>query len=69
MQVELYKRVKEGGEEDFRRYVSLLKMGGSDYPINEVIKAGVDLTSKEPFQAVVDRMAKLVEELKKVLEE
>lgn len=67
--LELYKRVKEGGEEDFRRYVSLLKMGGSDYPINEVIKAGVDLTSKEPFQAVVDRMAKLVEELKKVLEE
>lgn len=67
--LELYRRVKEGGKEDFERYVSLLKMGGSDYPIEEVKKAGVDLTTKEPFRAVVKRMEYLVGELKKALAE
>ena len=67
--LELYRRVKEGGREDFDRYVSLLKMGGSDYPIEEVKKAGVDLTTKEPFRAVVKRMEFLVGELEKALAE
>ena len=44
-------------------------MGGSDYPIAEVKKAGVDLTTKEPFLAVVKRMETLVDELEKLLNE
>ena len=44
-------------------------MGGSDYPINEVKRAGVDLTSVEPFEAVVKRMTTLVDELEKLLSE
>ncbi len=67
--LELYRRVKEGGKDAFDKYVSLLKMGGSDYPIEEVKKAGVDLTSKEPFRAVVKRMEFLVGELRKALAE
>ena len=67
--LELYRRVKENEPQAFEKYVSLLKMGGSDYPINEVKRAGVDLTSVEPFEAVVKRMTTLVDELEKLLSE
>jgi oligoendopeptidase F len=63
----LYENVKEGKPGAFEKYVGLLKMGGSDYPIDEVKAAGVDLTSKEPFMAVVKRMGRLVDELEKTL--
>ena len=67
--LELYRRVKEKEEGAFEHYVSLLRMGGSDYPIAEVKRAGVDLTTKEPFLAVVKRMETLVDELEKLLNE
>ena len=44
------------------------RSGGSDFPIEQVKKAGVDLTSKEPFEAVVSRMSELVDLLEKELE-
>ena len=65
--LELYRRVNEGVEGAFERYKGLLKSGGSDYPIEQVKAAGVDLTSEEPFLAVVRRMDYLVGELKKLL--
>lgn len=67
--LDLYSKVKAGGQKAFDEYVSLLKMGGSAYPVEEVKRAGVDLTSKEPFTAVVKRMEKLVDELEEVLAE
>jgi oligoendopeptidase F len=65
----LYQNVKEKKPQAFERYVGLLKSGGSTFPIDEVMAAGVDLTSKAPFMAVVERMQSLVDELKKTLEE
>lgn len=65
--LELYSRVNRGEEGAFDKYISLLKAGGSDYPINEVKEAGVDLTTKEPFYAVTNRLQELVDELEKLL--
>ncbi len=65
--LELYSRVNKGEEGAFEKYISLLKAGGSDYPINEVKEAGVDLTTKEPFYAVTNRLQELVDELEKLL--
>ncbi len=65
----LYKNVKEGKPNAFENHINLLKSGGSEYPIDQVKKAGVDLTKKEPFMAVIERMAYLVDELEKALEE
>lgn len=67
--LEFYKRVNEGGKEEFDKYISLLKMGGSDYPVEEVKKAGVDLTTKKPFEAVADRLKKLVDQLEELLKD
>ena len=49
--------------------MNLLKAGGSDYPVEIIKKAGVDLTNKESFMAVVKRVEFLVNELEKLLEE
>ena len=67
--MQLYKNVKENKPQAFEKYISLLKSGGSEYPIDQVKKAGVDLTSDSPFLAVCSRMSELVDELEKVLQE
>jgi oligoendopeptidase F len=64
----LYANVKAKKPQAFERYVGLLKSGGSTFPIDEVISAGVDLTSKAPFEEVTARMQELVNELKATLE-
>lgn len=52
------------------RYLDFLKSGGSDYPLNLLKKAGVDMTTPEPivkaievFGSLIDQMERLVEEL------
>jgi oligoendopeptidase F len=65
----LYENVKNKVPGAFDRYTSLLKSGGSTFPIEEVKAAGVDLTSKAPFEAVIRRMNELVDELEKTLNE
>ena len=67
--MEFYNRFKKGGIKDFEKYISLLKMGGSDFPVEEVKKAGVDLTKEETYLSVTNRMSELVDELEKLLEE
>jgi oligoendopeptidase F len=45
------------------RYLTLLKSGGNDYPMEQLRKAGVDLTKRETVQAVVDQMNELVAQM------
>jgi oligoendopeptidase F len=42
------------------RYLTLLKSGGNDHPMEQLKKAGVDLTQPGPVQAVIDQMDELV---------
>ena len=65
----IYKDVKENVEGAFDRYIRLLKSGGSKYPVEQVMEAGVDFTKKDAYMAVVERMDQLVEELEKLLNE
>ena len=65
----IYERVKNKEVGAFEGYIDLLRSGGSDYPVEQVKKAGVDLTSKAPFEAVVRRMNELVDLLEKELGE
>ena len=57
----LMKRMEERPEETVERYLELLKSGGNDYPMNQLKKAGVDLTDKEVLHAVVEEFAALVD--------
>jgi oligoendopeptidase F len=45
------------------RYLNLLKAGGSDYPMEELKSAGVDLTEPQTVNAVIAQFDKLVTQL------
>ncbi|HEY9023358.1 MAG TPA: oligoendopeptidase F, partial [Burkholderiaceae bacterium] len=45
------------------RYLDMLKAGGSDDPYLVVKKAGLDMATPAPYQAVVHRMDRLLDEL------
>jgi len=51
------------------KYLTLLKSGASDYPVELLKTAGVDLNTKEPYLAVVHRMTELVNQLEVALKE
>ena len=44
-------------------YLTLLRSGGNDHPMEQLRKAGVDLSKRETIQAVVDQMNELVDRL------
>ncbi len=66
--LKLYELVQEDPK-NIEKHISLLKSGGNDFPVNQVKKAGVDLTTKEPFMAVVNRLNNLLDELEVALKE
>jgi oligoendopeptidase F len=63
----LAQKVKTGGEPAVRRYLNFLKAGSSDYPINILTEAGVDMSSPEPVQAVSSRMNRVLDEMESLL--
>ncbi|MFS0787287.1 oligoendopeptidase F [Shouchella sp. 1P09AA] len=57
------------GEPAAERFVSFLKSGITDFPINLLNKAGVDMTSAEPVQATMKRFEETLHELEQLLEQ
>jgi len=49
------------------RYLKMLSSGSSDYPYELVKKAGVDLASPAPYQAVATRMNRIMDEIEAIL--
>jgi len=49
------------------RYLDLLKSGGSDHPMNQLRRAGVDLREPDTVEAVIDRFDGLVTRLEQEL--
>jgi oligoendopeptidase F len=56
---------KEKGALD--RYMMFLSSGGSDYPIELLKKAGVDMTTSEPFEKTMTVMNRTMDEIEKIL--
>lgn len=63
----LYRHMFQGPAEDrpaaVERYLTLLRSGGDDHPMEQLRKAGVDLARSETVRAVVDQMDELVSRL------
>jgi oligoendopeptidase F len=51
---------KPGAQE---RYLELLRAGGSDYPYELVKRAGVDLATAAPYQSLVSRMNRIMDQI------
>ncbi len=60
-------KVKTEGERAIERYINFLKAGSSDYPINVLKKAGVDMNSPEPVLSVTKKMNSILDELESLL--
>ena len=67
--LKIYENIKNNVPGAMDNYIKMLKAGGSQYPIDIVKLAGVDLSCKEPFLAVVNRLTDLVDQLEKLISE
>lgn len=52
-----------GAREARERFLTLLKSGGNDYPMEQLRKAGVDLSQPDTVRAIVDQLDDLVTRL------
>ena len=65
--IALSQRVLDGGEAELQDYLSFLKGGCSQYPLELLKDAGVDLTQPQPVDTALKRFADLVDELESLL--
>lgn len=63
----LSKQILTEGKPAVERYLAFLKAGSSDYPIEVLKKAGVDMTKVEPIQAAFTLFEKRLEEMENLL--
>ena len=60
--------IRDEGEPAVERYLDLLAAGGSDYPLDLLRRAGVDLATPEPVAAALAEFAAVVTELERLAE-
>ncbi|WP_010529942.1 oligoendopeptidase F [Lentibacillus jeotgali] len=63
----LANNILNGEEEAVGRYLDFLKAGSSDYPIDVLKKAGVDMTSKDPILSALDVFEEKLNEMEELL--
>jgi len=63
----LSSRVLSGGKKERQDYLNFLQAGSSDYPIELLKKAGVDMRTKEPVTKAIQKFSALTDELEKLL--
>lgn len=63
----LAEQILNEGEAAVKRYMNFLSSGGSDYPINLLKEAGVDMTTPEPINNALKTFGQMVEEMEKLI--
>ncbi|MGF7138272.1 oligoendopeptidase F [Roseimarinus sediminis] len=66
--ISLAEKVMSGDKKALENYLAFLSSGGSDYPIELLKKAGIDMTSPEPFEKTIESMNKVMDEIEKILD-
>lgn len=61
--IALADKVVEGGESARQAYLNFLKLGGSKFPLDELLDAGVDMRSPEPIERAIKHFGHLVDQL------
>jgi oligoendopeptidase F len=65
--ISLSQKILKEGTPAVQRYIDFLKKGGSDYPIELLKGAGVDMTTTQPIHQALQVFDKLLDELEKGL--
>ena len=55
-------------EKALEKYITLLKSGGNDYPMEQLKKAGVDLSKEEAILSLTKQLDKMLDLLEKEIE-
>lgn len=66
--IALAEKVMSGDANALNKYIEFLSAGGSDYPIELLKKAGVDMTTAEPLEKTIASMNKVMDEIEKILD-
>jgi oligoendopeptidase F len=59
--------ILKNGEKSVELYKNFLKSGSSDYPINVLKKAGVDMTAAKPLEDTIKRFDELLDKLEQLI--
>lgn len=65
--ISLAERVLNNEKGALENYIGFLSSGGSDYPIELLKKAGVDMTTSAPFDKTIAAMNTIMDEIEKIL--
>jgi oligoendopeptidase F len=63
----LSEQVLAGDKEATRKYMNFISAGGSEYAIDLLKKAGVDMTTSVPFNITMNKMNKVMDEMEQLL--
>ncbi len=63
----LSEEVMAGDKAATKKYIEFLSAGGSDYPIELLKKAGVDMTTSAPFDLTMKKMNRVMDEMEEIL--
>jgi oligoendopeptidase F len=63
----LAEMILAGDRQARERYLALLRAGGSDYPIELLKAAGVDMTTSLPFELTMRRMNRIMDAIEEIL--
>jgi oligoendopeptidase F len=62
-------KILSGDKKALEAYLEFLTWGGNDYPVNQLQKIGVDMTTSGPVDATIKRFSELVDEMERLLTE
>jgi oligoendopeptidase F len=63
----LSQKILKEGQPAVEKYLEFLKGGSSDYPLNLLQRAGVDMSKPQPIADALKVFADLVEEMEKLI--
>lgn len=66
--ISLAEKVLSGDQEALKKYMEFLSAGGSDYSIELLKNAGVDMTSSEPFDKAIEAMNGVMDQIEEILD-
>ena len=61
-------RLNSGSDSARETYIKFLEAGGSDYPLDILRAAGLDMTTRAPYDAVIDRMNAVMDQIEAILD-
>ncbi len=60
-------KILKEGQPAVDNYYNILKGGGSDYPVELIMKAGLDPLSSEPFELTMNKMNNVMDQIEQIL--